>query len=167
MTQLNIMPLKMPGQGRITLAMAVKAWPVFLGVGEGRDEWGFSPPSVDLQSNRLERPAGFVRARLCEFVRPDNDGGITADDGARWSISKKPTPFLYMLFVLGMRDLPDKIVRELGIFLDTKPHDNVPLGREVIDMAYIADHGHLLAIKRTPPIVRMGSRHTFGEIMSF
>ena len=100
-------------------------------------------------------------------VEQDDPKLIEADDGSRWRLSNSPTQYLYVLFMLDFRDAETKVLREMALYLDTELVPDVPKGRSFIDIKQVRKPGHLLAMKRTPPIHRMGSRHSFGEIMTF
>ena len=86
----------------------------------------------------------------------------------RWCIfSDAPTKFLYVSFVLGFQDDPDKTLREIAVYLDTEFAEDAPPGREYNSLSDVSKPGHMLLIGRTAPIERMGTRQTFSEVMTF
>jgi hypothetical protein len=161
------MELTMPLSGRTALACAIKERTITLAVGEGKEDWGTKPPAPDGLEAGLVAPLAFVRARAKQFVKEDKDGDIEMADGSKWSLSKKATKYLYVTFVLGFTDDPDKTLREMAVYIDTEFAKNAPPGREYNGLSDVEQKGQLLLIGRIPPVHRQAQRQTISEIMTF
>ncbi len=140
----------------------------WLAIGEGEEHWGETPPSVPLDVEGLSGLQGFVRARQTAFVIPAAGGEIVTNGGMKWTSSVEPTRYLFVKFVLEFADAQPSILREIAVYLDAEPKDDVPPGQNYIPAGDMTSFGHLYGIDRFSAIVRDGSkRQVFTTIMTF
>ena len=161
--------------GRTVLAQALLNMTLFLAVGEGDPAWDSEPlpTTPEEQESRdaalsglsdLVSKVGITRTREKFFVTPDNAGSILMSDGAAYSQSETPTPYVFVRFQLELPDAADSTLRETGIFVGTQLAESVPAGQQYIAAANVVSFGKLIEVDRFAPIVRDGS---IGQTFSF
>lgn len=161
--------------GRTVLAQALLNMTLFLAVGEGDPEWDNQPlpTTPEEQATRdaalsvlfdLVSKVGVTRTREKFFVKPDNAGTILMSDGAAYSQSETPTPYVFVRFQLDLPDAADTTLRETGIFVGTQLQGTVPAGQQYIPADNVVNFGTMIEVDRFAPIVRDGS---IGQTFSF
>ena len=164
--------------GRVVLAQALYDLTFYLAVGEGLPEWDsiFPPTTPEEQALRdaewtvltdLENKVGLTRTRDKLYVTPDPAGEIIMADGAKYSKSVDPTPYIFCRFQLDLSDASENTLRETGIFVGVQINDAVPAGQMFIPVADILTPGKMVEVDRFAPIVRDGSiGQTFTYVLT-
>lgn len=164
--------------GRIVVAQALFESTFFLAVGEGLPEWDDvpAPSTPEEQAARdaewtvltdLDNKVGLTRTRDKFFVTPDLEGDIAMADGARYSQSEEPTPYIFVRFQLDFADASGTTLRETGMFVGVEISETVPAGQMYIPLADVTTAGKMIEVDRFAPIVRDGSiGQTFTYVMT-
>lgn len=128
--------------GRAAMARAIAERPLHLAWGMGNPEWDTMqkeelPSLVDAEA--LHAEIGRRKPSVISFCVPDEAGGIVIPisenesagtvEKARYSLSSTPTPYLYIRVDYDFEDASNSIIREIGLFLDTKPLASCPAGQ--------------------------------------
>ncbi len=156
--------------GRAAIALSISERPLHIAWGSGDTSWdnsGASLPSL-LNATSLVNEIGRRTPGIIGFVEPDEAGDIVipisaggedAIQEARYRSVKGPTPFLYVRANYNYSDASNAIIREMGVFLNTKFIEGLPPGQQYFLPTDIADPGLLLAaqiilprINRSPSV---------------
>lgn len=149
--------------GRAEIAASIAEKPLYLAWGEGEAEWDDLPDS-ELPS-LVDRKALFneIGRRLTSFVgfcEPDDNGDIVVPIGetpdgqvevARYQQKDEPTPWLYLRTAFDFGDASHAIIRELGIFRDTKLVADLPVGQTYFLPNDVDKPGTLMAMQIVRP----------------
>lgn len=108
--------------GHKTLAESMFAKEFFLAWGDLPigTEWDRTPPTEDINADRLIQEVGRVKALVKEYVVP-NDSGVINVDGLKWAISGIPTKYIYLKFEFEQTMNSDSAIYQLGLFTDVVP----------------------------------------------
>ena len=150
--------------GRAAIAASIAAKSVFLGWGAGEEAWDnmgdADLPSL-LKRKALFNEIGIRRASVVGFCEPSETGdivvpiGTTADgtgvETARYQQQAEPIPYLYIKAAFDFEDAANDVIREIGIFLNTEPKPELPVGQMYFTPDQIAKPGDLLAIQIVRP----------------
>ncbi|ELT50278.1 hypothetical protein [Brucella intermedia] len=154
--------------GRVILAQALLLTEMFLAVGTGDPDWDSAPPPSTPEEEQqqytqlaaltdLTALVGLTRTRDKFFVKPDAAGTIPMSDGALYSRTDEPTPYIYVRFQLDLSDASGTTLREHGIFIGTTLAPDVLPGQMYIPSEKVVSFGQMVQVDRFPPIVRDGS----------
>lgn len=149
--------------GRAAIAMAIMDRPLALGWGTGDPAWDAMtedelPSLVDRESLYNEIGRRIVGSK--SFATPDDSGDIvvpvgTMPDGsveeARYSISHRPTPYIYLRCNYDFSDAANAEIREIGVFMDTQFVEGLPQGQLYFTPSEIENPGELLAMQILRP----------------
>ena len=158
--------MTMTEAGRVTMATSIKARNMFLVVGSGTG-WTGTPPAMNGGEESLEAAFGVTKARLVQYVYPDEAGDVRMADGTRWTVTATPTKHLYCEFQLDFEDSPNETVREMAVYLGSQFASSVPAGATYAPIGNVQSVGQFLAMKNTVPRERLGAEITLGEVLTF
>lgn len=139
--------------GRAAIAQVIASHQIFLAWGSGDAAWDAARVSESTDATALVSEVGRRLATSVQYVNPDVNGDIVVPvfngGGAAqaFSVSATPTNNIYMRFNFDYTDAPTATIRELAVFLDSKPIDGLPAGQRYFTPAQISDPGKLLAIE--------------------
>ena len=167
--------------GRAAIAKAIASQVLHLAWGYGEPEWDSDPDQNHLKTTLIHKTAldhevGRRLVTFVGFVTPDEAGDITIPIGrqsdgtvevARYLSCLTPTPYLYMRVNFDYDDANDQIIREVGIFMDTRVKAELPPGQRYFLPADLTDPGQLLAIQRLDPVIKRSPavRQTFEFVL--
>lgn len=168
--------------GRAGMAEAIAAMPLHYAWGSGNPAWDADPTGQHLKESlvgktALENELGRRAVTSVGYVVPDPEGEITVPVGrqpdgtvveARYRSVLEPSPFLYLRVNFDFADASDQIIREVGIFLNTKIKEGLPPGQRYFTPADLESPGRLWAVQRMdPPIGRSPAvRQTFDFVFA-
>lgn len=139
--------------GRVAMAQAIKARPLFLAWGTGDEAWDDAPMGESIAATALTAEIGRVAVSVTGYATPDELGIIEVPTGT-FSLSESPTNHLYLRFDFGFADAADQVIREAGVFVDATVVDGLPAGQRYFEPDEVDDPGALLAIEHFPAVVR-------------
>lgn len=153
--------------GRIATAELVAGRPIHLAWGTGNPVWDTFPEPEPVNANGLVAEIGRRTATQVGFVVPDEHGSIETPQG-NFILSTTPTRWLYVRVVFAFGDAPDANIRELGVFIDTQPIDDLPAGLRYFTPDQLASPGRLYLLDRSQNFERSGSvRAAFEYVLPF
>lgn len=165
--------------------------PLHLAWGSGDPAWDDDSDKKHLQEplyhkTALENELGRRPISGYFFVTPDPDGsilipinelevpeegipeeGFSEQEVERYAISETPTPYVHVEAKFDYTDARGQVIRELAIFMNGVPKDDVPKGQLYLTPNDLATTGRLLHVKRlVKPVQRSGSdRHAYEFII--
>lgn len=150
-------------RGRIAVATAVKEKPIFLCVGEGLAAWDTNKPAEPVGATALTTPLGWRKANQVLYCTPKADGELLVPTG-NFTVSGTATNYLYLSFQFDFKDLPDKTIREVGVFLNT-----TQTGTEtgLLTPTQIKTAGDLMVLEYLRIIRNTSVRQQFEFILQF
>lgn len=162
--------------GRAAIANAIIQRELHLAWGEGDPAWDADdavlPSLIDWTSLQHEIGRHIVTKK--RFCTPDTDGDIviptvltpngkTSD--VRYRLVDEITPYIYMQTKFEFADAARSVVRELGIFMDTKVREEVPKGQRYFTPDQIEDPGIMLTAQLAIP--RINRSESFQMLFDF
>lgn len=143
--------------GRSAIAVAISKRPLHFAWGSGLESWdeedsGDLPSLID--STELFNEVGRRKVTVTSFALEDEQGDITIPigrlpDGSvevkRYLQVAEPTKNLLIRVTFDYEDASSSIIREAGVFMDTKTNLDLPPGQLYFKPAEIVDKGYLLA----------------------
>ena len=155
--------------GRAALAISVAAQSLHLAWGTGDPVWDVTPAPEPVEATGLVSEVGRRGLPQLLYVAPNAAGSISLPSG-RWAVSVAPTNHLYMRFAFDYADGATATIRELGVFVGTAIKAAVTAaepGRAYFDPSMIQAPGTLLALQRTPRIIRSAqTRQAFEFVLT-
>lgn len=139
--------------GRIAIAKAVMEQEIHLAWGSGDPDWDDTPVAPDVTNTELVNEIGRRRVTQALYCLPDPLGELVVPEG-RFTQSLVPTNYIYTRFTFDFSDAPTSEIREVAVFLGTERAVGVPLGKDYLEPAEVADPGQMLEIERVPKITR-------------
>ncbi|GKS83217.1 hypothetical protein AVMA1855_03715 [Acidovorax sp. SUPP1855] len=152
--------------GRIALARAVAAQPIYLAWGRGRPEWdaqGIEPEPTN--AGGLVDEIGRRMHTSIGYVLPAQDGEIELPDRSRYTTSATPTKWLHVRWTFDFTDAAGETVRELGVFLGGTQVPGLPAGQRYFTAAQVATPGDLYTLERHEPFKRAGGTRQAQEFV--
>ena len=140
--------------GRAAMARAIAERPLHLAWGIGNPAWDTMqredlPSLVDAEA--LHAEIGRRKPSVVRYCIPDDEGSIVIPvseneaegtlEKARYSFSDTPTPYLYIRADYDFEDASNAVIREIGLFVDSKPLDSCPAGQLYFTPDELADTG--------------------------
>ena len=150
--------------GRAAIALSISERPLHIAWGSGDASWdspGAALPSL-LTATSLVNEIGRRTPGIIGFVEPDEAGDIVipisaGGEGvfqeARYRSVHGPTPFLYVRAHYNYSDASNAVIREMGVFLNTRFVEGLPPGQQYFTPGEIADPGLLLAAQIILPCI--------------
>ena len=139
--------------GRIAMAVAIKARPLFLAWGTGSPDWDEAPIAESLDATGLTQEIGRVAVTVTGYATPDPLGIIEVPTGF-FSLSDDPTNHLYLRFDFGFADAADQVISEAGLFIDSVIQTGLPAGQRYFTPDQVVSPGSLVALEHFPPVIR-------------
>ena len=144
-------------RGRVAIARAVAALPIYLAWGRGLPAWDVTPEPEPTNAVALVDEIGRRLATSVQFVLPNPEGEIELPDESRYSVSATETKWLYVSWVFNYQDAAGEPVRELGVFLGGSVVPGLPAGLRYFTPDQVADKGDLYTMERVNKFDRFGS----------
>ena len=148
--------------GRVAIAQAIQNEPVHLAWGTGDPSWDDLPEAESITATALVGEIGRRRASVVGFCIPDASGDIITTDG-RFLSSITPTKYLFFRFAFDFSEGGDAFIRELGVFLGTQTHPDLPIGQMYFTPNQVTNPGTLLLLERIARVPRAPSVRTTYE----
>lgn len=153
--------------GRIALATAIKDSTLHLAWGRGDVDWDTTAPREPRSATALTAELGRRKVNVVEYCTPQGDGDIVML-GARFAKSDTPTANLHLRTDFDFNDGLGETIRELGVFVGSRPRDGLPAGQTYFAPQELADPGILLAIDYITAVQRgVGARIAFDFVITF
>ncbi|MFT4314071.1 MAG: hypothetical protein AB3P11_03045 [Wolbachia pipientis] len=125
-----------------------------------------TPPEL-ITSEKLLNELGRRTADEVLFCTGDENGELITPSG-RFRPSNVPTNNLFLKFTFDFTDAANQVIRELGVMVGTKVKEKVPTGQRYFEPKDIEDHGILLVLEHTVPLIRTAAtRETFSFVVTF
>lgn len=152
-------------QGRIALASAIAAQPLYLAWGRGLPAWDAAPEAEPTTASALTDEIGRRLVTAVQYVLPHADGEIELPDGTRYTASAQPTKWLHARWTFDYQDAAGETVRELGVFIGGAMQAGLPAGQRYFTPAQVADPGALYTLERFDAFVRSASTRQVQEFV--
>ncbi|WP_341810009.1 hypothetical protein [Wolbachia endosymbiont (group A) of Apotomis capreana] len=126
-----------------------------------------STPAEPINSIKLLNELGRRTADEVLFCTGDENGELITPSG-RFKPSNVPINNLYLKFTFDFTDAANQVIRELGVMVGTKVVEKLPPGQRYFEPKDIEDHGILLILEHTVPLIRTAAtRETFSFVVTF
>ncbi|WP_264686984.1 hypothetical protein [Wolbachia endosymbiont (group B) of Rhopobota naevana] len=130
-------------------------------------EYTESTPPEPINSINLLNELGRRTVDEVLFCTGDENGELITPFG-RFRPSNVPTNNLYLKFTFDFTDAANQVIRELGVMVGTKVKKELPEGQRYFEPQDIEDHGILLVLEHTVPLIRTSAtRETFSFVVTF
>lgn len=130
-------------------------------------EYTESTPPEPINSIKLLNELGRRTADEVLFCTGDENGELITPSG-RFRPSDVPTNNLFLKFTFDFTDAANRVIRELGVMVGTKVKKELPEGQRYFEPQDIEDHGILLVLEHTVPLIRTSAtRETFSFVVTF
>ena len=139
--------------GRVAMAVAIQARPLYLAWGTGDPGWDEAPINESLAATGLTNEVGRVAVTVTGYAEPDPLGIIEVPTG-KFSLSQTPTNHLYLRFDFGFADAADQVIREAGLFIDSVIQEGLPAGQRYFEPDEVVSPGSMVALEHFPGVVR-------------
>ncbi len=125
-----------------------------------------TPPEL-ITSATLIKEVGRRVVDEVLFCSGDENGELVTPSG-RFKPSNVPINNLYLKFTFDFTDAANQVIRELGVMVGTKVVEKLPPGQRYFEPKDIEDHGILLILEHTVPLIRTAAtRETFSFVVTF
>lgn len=141
-------------QGRIALARAIAAQPLYLAWGRGLPAWDAAPEAEPTTASALVDEIGRRLVTAVQYVLPDVAGEIELPDKTRYTASASPTKWLHVRWTFDFGDAAGEPVRELGIFIGGTVVAGLPPGQRYFTPAQVDQPGDIYNMERIPKFTR-------------
>lgn len=150
--------------GRAAIAKALASRPLHLAWGSGNAAWDAADaelPSL-VNATALVNELGRRTPASVGFVEPDDEGDIvipvaTGAGGevqeARYKPVTGPSPYLYVRTNYNFGDASNAVIREIGVFMDTRLKDDLPAGQRYFTPDDLENPGLLVAAQIISPAI--------------
>ena len=133
--------------GRAAIIQYLQACTLFLAIGRGNPNWGSVPDPPDYEANKLIDEVGRKKLTQAFFVNEDDNGEIQMPGGRCYSQSAAPTRHLFVRFLFNYGEGVNTLIREVGIFINTKVKAGLPASQTFFTPEQLADPGTLLLLE--------------------
>ena len=144
-------------RGRVAIARAVAALPIYLAWGRGSPTWDDELEAEPTTAEALVDEIGRRIATSVQFAEPNPDGEIELPDGSRYSVSATETKWLYVTWVFNYADAAGETVRELGVFLGGTLVPGLPAGQRYFTADQVVEPDDLYNLERFDKFTRAAS----------
>lgn len=136
---------------RIVLVQYILTRPIHLAIGEGLESWynnsNHTPDPPDYNATGLIHEVGRKKLTRSFFVEEDDDGEIDMPGGRHYSQSATPTRNIYLQFIFNYGEGIEKIIREVGVFIDTQTKSDLPSKQTYFTPEEITRSGTLIMLE--------------------
>ncbi|WP_168464789.1 hypothetical protein [Wolbachia endosymbiont of Ctenocephalides felis wCfeT] len=130
-------------------------------------EYTQSTPPEHITSAKLLNELGRRVIDEVLFCTGDENGELITPTG-RFKPSSVPTNNLYLKCSFDFLNAANQVIRELGVMVGTRIKEELPPGQRYFEPQDIEDHGILLVLEHTVPLIRTAAtRETFSFVITF
>ena len=133
--------------GRAAIIQYLQSCPLYLAIGSGDPDWGSVPDPPDYEATGLINEVGRKKLTQAFFVNEDDNGEIQMPGGRNYSQSAKPTRHLFVRFLFNYGEGVNTLIREVGIFINTKVKAGLPATQTFFTPDQLTDPGTLLLLE--------------------
>ena len=133
--------------GRAAIIQYLQSCPLFLAIGRGNPNWGSVPDPPDYEANKLIDEVGRKKLTQAFFVNENDNGEIQMPGGRNYSQSVALTRHLFVRFLFNYGEGVNTLIREVGIFINTKVKAGLPATQTFFTPDQLADPGTLLLLE--------------------
>ncbi|QIL44647.1 hypothetical protein G7045_10440 [Acidovorax sp. HDW3] len=151
--------------GRIALAKAIAAQPLYMAYGRGLPAWDATPEPEPTTATTLVDEIGRRLVTAVQYVVPHAGGEIELPDGSRYTASAQPSKWLHARWTFDYADAAGETVREIGVFIGGAMQAGLPAGQRYFDAAQVAQPGDFYTMERVVAFVRSASTRQVQEFV--
>ena len=133
--------------GRAAIIQYLQSCPLYLAIGSGDPDWGSVPDPPDYEAIGLINEVGRKKLTQAFFVNEDDNGEIQMPGGRNYSQSVTPTRHLFLRFLFNYGEGVNTLIREVGIFINTKVKAGLPATQTFFTPDQLTDPGTLLLLE--------------------
>lgn len=152
-------------QGRIALASAIAAQPLYFAWGRGLPAWDAETPPEPTTATALVDEIGRRLITSVQYVVPHAEGEIELPDGSRYTASAQPSKWVHARWTFDYADAAGEVVRELGVFIGGQMVAGLPPGQRYFTAAQVVDPGDLYTMERFDAFTRNASTRQVQEFV--
>ena len=152
-------------RGRIALASAIAAQPIYFAWGRGLPDWDALPEPEPTTATALVDEIGRRIVTALQYVVPHVDGEIELPDGPRYTANAQPSKWLHLRWTFDYADAAGEDVRELGVFIGGQVQAGLPAGQRYFTAAQVVTPGELFTLERFPVFTRSASTRQVQEFV--
>ncbi|MBQ9573892.1 MAG: hypothetical protein IJR27_01280 [Synergistaceae bacterium] len=157
---------------RIVLVQYILTRPIHLAIGEGSEEWynnsGGVPDPPEYDATELVHELGRKKLTQSFFVLEDDDGDIDMPGGRKYKQSAEPTRNIYLNFAFNYGEGIEKIIREVGVFIDTQTNSELPANQTYFQPEDITHKGTLIMLEHLddPDKFTPNKKGSYGTVLT-
>lgn len=151
--------------GRIALAKAIAAQPLYMAYGRGLPAWDATHEPEPTTATTLVDEIGRRLVTAVQYVVPHAGGEIELPDGSRYTASAQPSKWLHARWTFDYADAAGETVREISVFIGGAMQAGLPAGQRYFDAAQVAQPGDLYTMERVAAFVRSASTRQVQEFV--
>lgn len=152
-------------RGRIVLASAIAAQPLYLAWGRGLPAWDAAPEAEPTTAAALVDEIGRRLVTAVQYVVPHAEGEIELPDGSRYTASAQPSKWLHARWTFDYQDAAGETMRELGVFIGATLVEGLPAGQRYFTAAQVLEPGELYTLERFEATTRSASTRQVQEFV--
>lgn len=152
-------------RGRIALARAIAAQPLYLAWGRGLPAWDIAIEPEPTDAQALVDEIGRRLITAVQYVVPHPEGEIELPDGSRYTASAAPSKWLHARWTFDYADAAGETVRELGVFVGGAMQEGLPAGQRYFIAAQVVTPGDLYTLERFESFTRSASTRQVQEFV--
>lgn len=151
--------------GRVFLARALAAQPLYLAWGRGLPAWDAETPPEPTTATTLVDETGRRLITAVQYVVPHAEGEIELPDGSRYTASAQPSKWVHARWTFDYADAAGETVRELGVFIGGTLVAGLPPGQRYFTAAQVLEPGELYTLERFEAFTRSASTRQVQEFV--
>ena len=157
---------------RIVLIQYILTRPIHLAIGEGLESWynnsGGVPDPPDYDATGLVKELGRKKLTQSFFVVEDDDGDIDMPGGRKYKHSETPTRNIYLSFAFNYGEGIQKIIREVGVFINTQTKSGLPAKQTYFTPEEITNKGTLIMLEHLddPDKFTPNKKGSYGTVLT-
>ncbi|MFN3437782.1 MAG: hypothetical protein ACK41V_08830 [Acidovorax sp.] len=152
-------------RGRIALASAIAAQPLYLAWGRGLPAWDAATPPEPTTATTLVDEIGRRLITAVQYVVPHAEGEIELPDETRFTASAQPSKWVHARWTFDYADAAGETIRELGVFIGGTLQAGLPAGQRYFTAAQVLEPGELYTLERQQAAIRNGSTRQVQEFV--